>query len=80
MDKDKKVKSGIGPFTDNIINEIAKKLSSNEFKTYFNELFLDPMFNNITNKIQPYLYMISLLYGIIVILILIIIYLILKKK
>ena len=77
---EKKIKTGIGPITDNILNECLKKLSTNEFKMSIIDMFLDPMFSNISNKIQPYLYMISLLYGVIIVLILIIIYLIVTKK
>lgn len=74
------IKTGIGSVTDKIINEILKKISTSEFQDGINSIIISPVFDNISNKLQPYLYMISFLYVIIIVLILIIIYLIVKKK
>jgi hypothetical protein len=74
------IKTGIGPITDNLINDCLKKLSSCEIKDKIVKNLLDPLFNDISGKLQPYLYLISALYAIILILIVIIIYLIITKK
>ena len=77
---DKKFKTGIGPMTDNIINQCIDKITSNEVKNKLADKILEPIIDIVNEKIQPYIYLITALYIIIVILIIVNMYLVIKNR
>lgn len=75
-----KYKTGIGPITDHLVDECIKKFTSEEVKNEIISKLFDPILEDLTKKMEPYIYMISFLYSIILILIIIIIILMISKK
>ena len=80
MPDKKKYKTGVGPITDHLVNECIKKFTSKEVKDEIVEKLFDPILEDLTKKMEPYIYMVSFLYSIILILIIVIIVLMLSKK
>lgn len=74
------VRTGIGPMTDRIINELIDKIDINDYKEKIYEKIVDPLTSMINKRIQPYIYFSAGLYILIIILLLIIIYILLNKK
>ena len=72
--------TGIGPVTDNILNTILDRLSSDGFKEKLTDKIVDPVTTMINKKIKPYVKISIGLYSIVIVLLCIIIYLIMSKK
>ena len=77
---EKKYKTNVGPITDHLVNECIKKFTSEEVKNEIVSKLFDPILEDLTKKMEPYIYMISFLYSIILVLIVAIIILMLMKK
>lgn len=74
------LQTGIGPMTDNILNTILDRVTTGDFKEKLTDKIVSPITDMINRKIQPYLYLASGLYLVVLILLLIIIYILIKKK
>lgn len=80
---DKKIsgfKTGFGPFTDSLINNVFDNLDTEKLRNKLTDKFVDPMYDIINQKIQPYIYVGITLYSIVIVLLFIIIYLLVIKK
>jgi hypothetical protein len=80
MNNKNNYKTGIGPVTDKLVEECIKKFTSEEIKNEIVSKLFDPILEDLSKKMEPYIYMISFLYSIILILIVVIIILMLSKK
>lgn len=67
-------KTGIGPITDSIFNNIIDKCKSNK------ETFMDSIAESVKQKINPYVYLGMMMYIVVIILLLIILLVIVKKR
>jgi len=74
-----KIQTGVGPMTDNFINSIIDKINSDNFKKNISDKLLDPLSLAINQKIQPYVQLSMVLYGVVIVLMVVIIYLLLVK-
>lgn len=70
--------SGFGPITDRILNNIYNFLTNKEFQDKVSDKLVNPLTQIINDKMRPYIYMSIVLYGIIIVLLITIIYM-LKK-
>jgi hypothetical protein len=83
IDGDKKIggfKTGFGPFTDSLINNVFDNLDAEKLRNKLTDKFVDPMYDIINQKLQPYIYVGITLYSIVIVLLFIIIYLLVIKK
>lgn len=71
--------TGIGPMTDNILNNILERITSDSFKEQLSNKIVGPVISLINSKIKPYVYLSIGLYMIIIILLIIIIFLVRRK-
>jgi hypothetical protein len=78
--KEKKIETGVGPMTDQILNTLVEKINSDMFKSTITSKILDPLTASVNEKIKPYVQISMGLYGVVVILMIIIIYLLVTKK
>jgi hypothetical protein len=76
----KQVTTGIGPFTDSIINACIEKLTCDDVKKKITDDIVAPLIQTINDRLEPYIYIVSTLYVLIVIMLIIIIYLVLTRK
>jgi len=74
------IKTGIGKFTDKIIDSCVVEFSKKENKDKVYQTVVSPIIESITARFYPYIVTVSILYIVILSLICIILYLILKKK
>ena len=72
--------TGIGPATDNILNHILDRLTTDGFKEKLTDKIVDPITDIINKKIKPYIRISIVLYAVVVILLLFIIYLLMNKR
>jgi len=72
--------SGIGPITDNILNDIFNKITSNNFGERILAKVSKPLMTAINQKIQPYIYWSIAMYLLIIVLLIVIIYLLVKRN
>jgi len=70
--------SGFGPFTDRILNKIFDVVTNKDFQEKISDKLVTPLTQIMNEKIKPYIYLSIILYGIIIVLLFIIIYM-LKK-
>lgn len=75
-----KIETGIGPMTDNLLNCILDRLSNDNFKEKLTNKIVDPVTFMINRKIKPYINLSVGLYGLVIVLLCVIIYLLVKKK
>jgi hypothetical protein len=64
MDKQKNKKPD---FTDVLIDAVVKKLSEEETKAKINDQLVTPLIENISSKVQPYIYTMTIAYSLILI-------------
>ena len=76
MDRKKKVETGIGPITDNIVNTILDGINDEKLSNRI----LDPITIIINRRLKPYIYIAAMLYAIIILMLILIIYLLIKKR
>lgn len=74
------LKTGIGPFTDSIVNGFIKHLTSEDVKNKIVDRVIEPLIEVVNERMQPYIYLVSTLYMVIVILLIAIIVLLFHKK
>jgi len=72
------VESGFGPITDRILNNFYNFLTNKEFQDKVSNKLVNPLTQIINDKMKPYMYISIVLYGIIIVLLITIIYM-LKK-
>lgn len=72
--------TGIGPMTDQILNTMLDRLTTDNFREKLTQKIVDPVTEIINKKIQPYIYVSAVLYVIVIILLIVIIYLIQRKN
>lgn len=75
-----KIETGVGPITDQLLNSLVDKLNSDNFKTDVMGKLMDPVSEILNEKIKPYIQISMALYGIVIILMLVIIYLLITQK
>ncbi len=69
-----KIHTGMGPMTDNLLNNVADKMANREFKEIMANKIVDPVIIIIKDKVRPYVYGGVLLYALIIILLLLILF------
>lgn len=75
-----RVETGIGPMTDNILNTILDRITTDNFRGKLTDKIIQPITGMINEKIKPYLYISLLLYSFIVILLFVIILLVMMRR
>lgn len=75
-----KLKTGMGPVTDRIVNELIDGFTIDAYQDKINNKFVDPITEIINRRVQPYVYLSGGLYIVIIILLCVIIYILLHKK
>jgi hypothetical protein len=75
-----KLKTGMGPVTDRIVNELIDGFAIDDYRDKINNKFVDPITEIINRRVQPYVYLSGGLYIVIIILLCVIIYILLHKK
>lgn len=75
-----KLKTGMGPITDRIINELIDGFAIDNYQDKINNKFVDPITEIINRRVQPYVYLSGGLYVVIIILLCVIIYILINKK
>ena len=68
------IETGIGPMTDRFLSNIVNKLSNKNFQDMVSKKIVDPVMLVVVKKMQPYIYMVLLLYAILLFLIIYMIY------
>lgn len=68
----RKIETGLGPITDNILKTLMDKLVGDEFKELLSDKIVDPVLQLVNAKIKPYIYGSIFLYVIVIILLLMI--------
>lgn len=74
------METGIGPTVDRILNTILQRLSSDSVKQRISNELVDPITQQVQQKVKPYIYAAIFLYAILIILLLVIIYLLISKN
>jgi hypothetical protein len=54
-------------FTDILIDAVIKKLNEDKIKSKINEELVEPLIKNISDRLQPYMYTMSVAYSLILI-------------
>lgn len=75
-----KLKTGMGPVTDRIVNELIDGFTIDAYQDKINNKFVDPITEIINRRVQPYVYLSGGLYIVIIILLCVIIYILVHKK
>ena len=76
----KNIKTGIGPITDQLINNIIDKLNKESLREKLNYGVIYPLIDETSNKLKPYFYIGIGMYIFIIILLLVIIKLLINRK
>lgn len=74
--------TGIGPMTDNVLNTIINKVSSDQFKATVTDRLVNPVMKEISQKAKPYVHYAIFFYVILLVLLIVIIFMLfrLNKK
>lgn len=75
-----RIETGIGSFTDKVLNTVVEKLSSDGFRQQLANRVIEPTLLVVQHKAKPYIHIMIAAYVLLLILLLIIIYLLIKKK
>lgn len=76
----KRIETGIGAFTDKILNVVIEKVDSPQFRNQINQRLVEPVIANSMARFRPYIMTVCIAYIILLVLIIFIIYLLFRMK